>query len=393
MPQRSRGCTDYRGPLADPVNEKPKASSVPPVARPDLSAGYFIGNRFQIVKPIGFGAAGAVYKALDTSSSSVVALKVLSHDANKDERTASRFLTEARILYRLKSPYTVRLLSFGNLDDGRPYLVMEYVKGGSLDRLLKGRRLGADAALQIARQICLSLDEAHEGGVIHRDLKPANVLLDDDDDEGFVSRLVDFGLARLCQGGDEQTAANAGFSRLTKTTPKARVGTPVYMSPEQALGKKVDKRADLYSVGVILYEMLTGHVPFASQTKQGLYLEHLHAPPKPMRQMAPDVKVDPEIEDLVMVLLAKKPEERLESGGMVARIIDDILSRRGIGKERTVDLTHQPAGPRPKPQLSVSADHVPAPKSQQDLTRRLVWVMLIVSLLGLVVIGLVSALT
>ena len=265
---------------------------------------------------------GTVYKATQQPIGRVVAFKVLLPDLVNDTLKLKRFVNEARILSRLRHPHTVTLIDCGRLADGRLFIVMDYVRGGTLRDLMDQGRLSQIAALRVTRQILQSLAEAHAHGVIHRDLKPANVLLDDVESEQFVVRVADFGIAKLgpnyegyMAGIQPVTNQGTGFGAQAHiaTSPGIRLGTPAYIAPEQAFAKEIDARSDLYSVGVLLFEMLTGYQPFKSDTERGLCLEHLHTAPKPINSVDTQLDVEPEIEKILLSMMAKDRKARPDS--------------------------------------------------------------------------------
>lgn len=263
--------------------------------RRDPLVGAEVLGRYQIRRRLGVGGFGTVYLAHQAPVDRPVALKVLAADASADPEMRQRFLNEARAISRLASPYTVRLIDFGTLDDARLFMVTEFIDGETLDHALRrGLRLGQ--VVRIADQICQSLHEAHAQGIIHRDLKPQNVMLQRVADDRIV-KVLDFGIAKLSEAG-------------TVTAPSAIMGTPQYMSPEQGIGVPVDARSDLYSLGVVLYEMIAGRPPFEGGSVASLLYRHAHEPPRPLTEVAPGF-APPSLEAVVMRLLAKAPEERI----------------------------------------------------------------------------------
>jgi serine/threonine protein kinase len=302
----------------------------------DRLIGHTVAQRYHIVEPIGEGGMGTVYRAIQEPIGRDVAVKVLLPGLMNDALKLRRFVTEARILSGLRHPHTVSLIDCGRLSDGRLYIVMDYVKGGTLRDLMDAGRLHQVAALRITRQILQSLAEAHAHGIIHRDLKPANVLLDDVQSEQFVVRVADFGIAKLDSSQEAHilgirpsTGQSTGFSAQAhiSTSPGIRLGTPAYIAPEQAFAKAVDARSDIYSVGVLLFEMLTGHQPFDSDTERGLCLEHLHTKPRPINSVDATLKIEPEIEEMLLSMMAKDQAERPNSARSVIRTIDTVLGR------------------------------------------------------------------
>jgi len=261
---------------------------------------------YQLVRKLGRGGMGVVYEGVDVETGQRAALKVLSSALSEDEDFRIRFETEIETLRRLKHPNIVRLFGFGQ-QEGLLFYAMELVEGPSLDaELRRGRRFGWQEAAQIGLQICRGLRHAHDRGIIHRDLKPGNLLLAAD---GTV-KLADFGIAQL-------------FGRIRVTAVGSVVGTLDYMAPEQAQGGLVDARADLYSLGAVLYTLLAGRPPLHAKTFSEM-LEKLHRTrPEPIRRLAPEV---PEpFEQLLEQLLEKRPPRRIATAQATARRLETLL--------------------------------------------------------------------
>lgn len=266
----------------------------------DPLIGKTIDGRYAIEGILGEGGMGTVYRTRHVVLGRALALKVLRSDLAQETELAARFLQEAQATAAIKHPNIVSITDFGRLPDQRPYFVMELLSGRTLAALLKaGGALPARQATRIAMSIAAGLEAAHTARVVHRDLKPENVFLIDD--EGRDLRIVDFGAA-LVMGGSRLTKAGIVF------------GTPHYMSPEQAGGKSVDHRADVYALGIILYEMLTGRVPFEGDTYMGVLTQHMFVAPPPPSQLVPDLdgKLGA-IEAVVLRSLEKDPDARYAS--------------------------------------------------------------------------------
>ena len=277
----------------------------------DPLLGAILDGRFQILEKIGHGGMGGVYRAWQLNIGRNVAVKVLSAIYLQNPRAIQRFETEARIISRLRHPNTLKLIDFGKLEDGCPYLVTEFLVGAPLDRYVGRGPIDPTWILSIARQVCDALVEAHEEHVIHRDLKPGNIFLERVGGEDVV-RVLDFGIAKL------ERSASTSLSGIV-------CGTPSYMSPEQASGEPVDGRSDLYSLGVILFEALTGRLPFISEQSAALLIKQIEEPPPSLSEVAPELVLHPEVEGLVMSLLEKDPSRRPASARSVRDHLDGIL--------------------------------------------------------------------
>lgn len=250
---------------------------------------------YQIRDVIGHGGMASVYLGYRADVDRTVAIKVLPPHPGLNEDAMQRFRLEARTIANLQHPHILPLYDYGATDDGVLYLVMPYVRGGSLDRIVRDGSLSLDKVGRLVREISGALDYAHRQGVIHRDIKPANILLDGEGN----ALLADFGIVKLT-GGDSQ---------LTGTSV---VGTPAYMSPEQAQGFELSARADLYSFGIVVYELLTGKLPFSSDSVMNLMLKHITDPVPDLADTAPSL---PRTLDAVMKkILAKDVNERFATG-------------------------------------------------------------------------------
>ncbi|MFM7203808.1 MAG: protein kinase domain-containing protein [Myxococcota bacterium] len=311
----------------------------------DPLLGRVIDNRYRILSLIAVGGMGRVYRAEQTSLGRVVAIKVLSlprDTAEMDPQFRERFALEAATASRLANPNTVTIFDYGRTDDDLFYIVMEFVEGITLSRLLKTeKRLVAERALQIARQICHSLVEAHARGIIHRDIKPANVLLLHPDLEWV--KVLDFGIAKL--------ANDASSPELDEqlTRVGTYVGTPEYMAPE-SFYSKVDHRADIYSVGVLLYLMLTGRVPLQGATHTATIVMAVH---DTVPKIDPGLGVPASVEAMVMRCLAKKPEERFQTMAEMLNAIATSLVEMGAALHSPTHPTITGTGVKPTLELTL----------------------------------------
>jgi eukaryotic-like serine/threonine-protein kinase len=260
-----------------------------------------IGGRYRIERPLGHGGMATVYLGRDTELERPVAIKVLAENLAGEDEFRRRFVREAKLAARLSDPNVVGIYDAGE-DDGRLYIVMEHVDGETLaDLLARRRRLPPDEARELAAQAASGLAHAHEAGLVHRDVKPQNLILRRD---GTV-KIADFGIARAAE--------------TTITQTGTVLGTAAYLAPEQALGEKVTPAADVYSLGAVLYELLTGRPPFEFESLADLAAQQARMEITPVRELAADVP--PELEDIVMRCLARNPAYRPASAGELARVL------------------------------------------------------------------------
>ena len=279
--------------------------------RDDPMLGAIVDGRYQIEERVGAGGMGTVYRATQLNVRRDVAIKIVNAIALQNPETVRRFENEAHIISQLRHPNTLKLIDFGKLPDGRPYLITEFLSGVSLEAVLAQGRRTPEWTLSVMRQVCDSLAEAHEKGIIHRDLKPENIFIEDVGGEAIV-RVLDFGIAKL--GTGSQTATGTVF------------GTPAYMSPEQAQGRGADPRSDLYSLGIIAYKCIAGMPPFVSDEPLALLLMHVNEPPASLSRACPAGTVPPAVERFVMSLIAKNPDERPARAIDVRLYIDQLLN-------------------------------------------------------------------
>ena len=268
--------------------------------------GETLGNRYKILSDLGSGGMAWVYLAEDSINSGLVAVKVLYPQFSLDMAYLQRFVREAKVASALTSPHIVKVLDYGATRDVH-YLVMEHIIGQDLRELLNLRhRLPWQEALGIARQVALALDHAFQFGIVHRDIKPQNLMVDQ---EGTV-KVLDFGIARALT--------------MPSLTLTGFVGSPYYISPEQAKGEQVDVRSDIYSLGIVLYEMLTGKIPFNADNPWAIISQHISDAPPPLSEDQADVPQ--EVSDLVLIALAKPREARFQTPLQLIEAIDAVLS-------------------------------------------------------------------
>lgn len=280
---------------------------------PDSLIGTVLLEQFRIDALIGTGGMGTVYRARQTTIDRDVAVKVLRLELARDDSAVARFEREAQLAASLDHPNLVRVLLSGRLPDGRLYIVMELLEGRSLADELDNRGVpSVDRALVLIMKLCAGLSAVHAKGIVHRDIKPENVyLVQRGEDSDFV-KLVDFGISRALDTDSAGTESQAG-----------RVfGTAGYISPEAATGEPTDVRSDIYSVGVLSYQLLTGELPFDGKTAGAVLMQHVHDTPPPMRGRRLGPRVPPGLADVIHRALRKEPADRFQS---LAELVDAIV--------------------------------------------------------------------
>jgi serine/threonine-protein kinase len=332
---------------------------------PDDSLPRLLGGRYRLEAKLGHGGMGVVYRATDLTMHRPVAVKLIrgSDGVELDEDVAGRFLREAKNTARIQHEHIIEVYDLGRSEDGDLFFVMELLEGESLSaRLRRIGRFTATQTVNIARQICEALQVAHTAGIIHRDLKPANVMLVRRAGEDDFVKVLDFGVAKS-YSPDQQT-------QLTHTG--MLVGTVEYMAPEQIMGKPVDGRSDVYSLGIVLYRMLAGKAPFKDGGVPALIHAHLNVRPKPISDAAPDVPVA--LESVILTALAKTPEDRYPSmadfGDALANSLEPTINQVRPG---LLDLEYGGGGDDPyemgdKTEVGRRPASDPALLAEDDLT-------------------------
>jgi serine/threonine protein kinase len=272
------------------------------------------GKSYRILDTVASGGTAVLYRAMQISLDRVVAVKRLHQHLTQDENFTRRFVLEAKAAASLDHQNIVRVIDFG-IEEGSYQMVMEFVEGESLKEVLdRWRPLPPDLALAIVHQICRGLEHAHAKGIVHRDVKPGNIMMT----KSGTAKITDFGLAKLTQSNTVQTAADS------------ILGTPLYMSPEQAFGESVDQRSDLFSLGTVLYEVLTARQPFAGENYMGVIQNIIHREIPAVRTLNPDVTV--EVEAIVMRALAKDRESRFASAREFREAIEAALGLDALAR-------------------------------------------------------------
>jgi serine/threonine-protein kinase len=295
----------------------------------DAMIGRWVLDQYIVRAKLGEGGMGAVYVADQPAIGRQAVIKIIHPWLSRDPQIAQRFATEARAAARLQNPHIVSIYNYGRMPDGTLFLAMEHLAGRTLAQLLRAEgRVDTTRAVAIATQACEALAHAHARGVVHRDLKPSNIMLVARDRGPDFVKVLDFGIAKL-DGGDGVP------------TNSALLGTPQYMSPEQLGGRPVDNSTDIYSLGVVLYEMLTGRPPFTADNVSGYAHKHAHELPAAIASAVPGLRVFPAVEACLMRALAKAPHQRPQAADIFA---DELWS----ALMATVESSHVPM-PRVRP--------------------------------------------
>jgi eukaryotic-like serine/threonine-protein kinase len=312
---------------------------------PDALIGRVINDRFKINALIARGGMGKVYRAEQAPLGRVCAIKVLNpnYAGEHDPEFHKRFFLEASIASKLTHPNTVTIFDYGRTDDDIYYMAMEYLEGHTLHRAIReAGHFPEERAAHVARQICRALREAHSLGVIHRDLKPANIFLVEHGDETDFVKVLDFGLVKNVSENKGEDLTQTGLF----------MGSPKYMAPEQIRGDRVDARTDIYALGIIMYEMITGKVPFDRPNSVNILMAHVNEDAPPMRQMNPSISLSPQIEETVGRCMAKDPDQRFRSMDEVLAALKRVggatltatISGAGTGEYRS--LSGSGSGPQ-----------------------------------------------
>jgi len=310
------------GPTPSPLSREPVAVSL------DSLVGRTLNNRYFVKRKIGEGGFGAVFEGVQVATERPVALKILHPQSVSDATVVARFRREAEACSKLRNPHTVIIYDFDQTEDGVLYLAMELVRGQSLQDIQRASGIiPVDRCLRILDQVAEALGEAHAKGIVHRDMKPENIMVEDREGEDFV-KVLDFGIAKIKSG-------DGGKDAPALTAIGQTVGTLEFMSPEQLRGKPLDGRSDIYALGMVAYEMLTGELPFKkSKSTTEIIQYHLQTPPPPPSSLKPEAEIPQVVDELVQKMCAKSCEERYASTDDLRQHIDDAFASMDTGANR-----------------------------------------------------------
>ncbi len=303
----------------------------------EFQPGMVIRNKYQIQDRIGIGGMGVVYRARHLTFNEVCAIKIVSDAIAGDANFLQRFQTEAVVTRKLRHPNAVRVDDFDYTEDGRPYIVMELVEGKNIGEILHAEGpFRVSRALRIATQAASALGVAHKLGVVHRDIKPANILLATDESGQEIAKVLDFGIAKLREV--------AGEAQSGMTMTGMVVGTPLYMSPEQFMGKKaageIDGRTDIYSLGVVLYQMVTAQLPFEGDTPYSLMMQHIQGTVRPPHELAPDLHIPESLSRVILKAIDKSRDLRYQTAEEFIAALDEVAAAHSTGEQ---SLTEPPS--------------------------------------------------
>lgn len=347
-----------------------RPNDVPPEVgprTPDPLVGTLLDGRYRIEEVIAEGGTGRVYRAVQEALGRPVALKLM-HAFAQDPRAArdfaERFLREASLAGALQHPNVVTVHDFGSLPDGRCFIVMELLAGENLADVMRRGPLHPLDVIDLFGQIVRGLRQAHRAGLVHRDMKPANVMISPGEDQRLVAKVLDFGLVKGLVADDLHGGGPVADSAPELTQVGSFLGTPQYVSPEQATGRVADARADLYAVGVMLYRALTGRLPFDVRGSAAAVAAHVHDAVPPMNTRAPGVSVPPALEAITLRCLEKRPDDRWPDADA---LLDALLAARATLTEAAVPI-EEDAPPPPEATLAPHvAEPAPAPAGRRGV--------------------------
>ncbi len=350
--------------------------------------GRVLAERFRIEAKLGEGGFGAVYRGTQTRTGRHVAIKLLHPDMTRDQNLVARFRREGEVLCQLRDAHTVTTYDFDQTPEGLLFIAMELLEGPTLhDVFRREAPLNWQRVVKILAEICSALAEAHEIGIVHRDLKPENIHLEPRPGHAEFVKVLDFGIAKVMRG--DGTA-----QQLTATGQT--LGTLEYMSPEQLMGKPLDGRSDVYAIGVLAYEMLTGQLPFPEATGPAqLISAQLKSTPPPPSSVKPGLNIPGEVDALVTRMLGKTPEERFANVTEVRTTCERLLGTTASGRmpagAPSAPITSPPAPVYQGAPAQGGGAPAPVPPSPQDATahKRAMWPWLLIA--GVLALGAVAS--
>jgi serine/threonine-protein kinase len=351
----TRFCTRDGQNLLDVIEQTPASIDETVVKRTsseeDPMIGRVIAGRYRLIEKLGQGGMGAVYKGQHVKINRLTAIKVLTSELVSNQEFIARFQREAEMASQIDHPNAVAIYDFGEAEDGLIYIAMEFVNGKPLSAILKkDGTLALDRVVRIAKQAAEALGAAHGLGIIHRDFKPDNIMICDKPGRPDWVEVVDFGIAKRAVSDTQQTGlTQVGFV----------LGTPLYMSPEQVMGEDLDPRSDLYSLALVVYEMLTCALPFSGATTQSQMMKRVVEPPMPLTLARPQLTLPRAVEAVILRALSRKPEDRYSSTSEFAEALElasrynpatrpqPVMTRPQEGPTRPANNPPPNTGPRP----------------------------------------------
>ena len=352
----TRFCTRDGQNLVDVIEQTPTPTSKTTVKRKlpeeDPMIGRVIAGRYRLIEKLGQGGMGAVYKGQHVKINRLTAIKVLTSELVSNQEFIARFQREAEMASQIDHPNAVAIYDFGEAEDGLIYIAMEFVNGKPLSAILKkDRTIALERVVRIAKQAAEALSAAHNLGIIHRDFKPDNIMICDKPGRPDWVEVVDFGIAKRAVADTQQTGlTQAGFV----------LGTPLYMSPEQVMGEELDARSDLYSLALVVYEMLTAALPFSGTTTQSQMMKRVIDPPMPLTLARPQLTLPPAVEAVILRALSRKPDDRYSSTTEFAEALELASKYNPATRPQQPQPTRSQEAPT-RPAINPPADSGPRP--------------------------------